>query len=209
MLIQGQQRAQCRRVQRVHGDDTVGAVAGHGQVGRQSSASLSSRPRCSSAACGLRERPTIRVRLWARQFATSCRCCSVMPVWVVSGRIKSAGHSRCPGAVTGGRSAAPWCRRSPTGRACGVIQRCAVVAHPLAIALHGELLQKVRQALQAVVIGQHHVVARAEEIAVPHLQQAHQQRHIGAGSLSRKCWSMASAPARNWSKCPSRRRWRN
>ena len=54
----------------------------------------------------------------------------------------------------------------------------AIQMHPLAVRLHVHLLQKRHQAAQGRGVWRHMVGARAQEVAVPHAPQRHQQRQV-------------------------------
>ncbi|MPM23084.1 hypothetical protein SDC9_69547 [bioreactor metagenome] len=56
--------------------------------------------------------------------------------------------------------------------------RAAVPADPLAVRLHGELLQVGREAVQVLRVRQHRVRLGAVEVGVPDVQQTHQGRHV-------------------------------
>ena len=67
-----------------------------------------------------------------------------------------------------------------------VIHRAAVEGDALAVALHGQLLQVGREALEVLLVGQHRYASRAEEIVVPDAEQAHQRRDVlleGGGAV--------------------------
>src|SRR3546814_1979728 len=51
--------------------------------------------------------------------------------------------------------------------------------HPLAVGFHVELLQVGREALEALVVGQHSVRAETPDVAVPHAEQAEDDRQVG------------------------------
>ena len=71
-------------------------------------------------------------------------------------------------------------RLAPVNRAGLVVYRLAGQRDPLAVAFHGQLLQVGREALQVLVVGQHRHRLRTEEVAVPHVEQAHQRRDVAA-----------------------------
>src|SRR5262249_13143852 len=50
--------------------------------------------------------------------------------------------------------------------------------HVLAIALHRQLLEIRREALQVLVVGQHRDGLRAEEIVVPDAEETHEHRQV-------------------------------
>ena len=56
--------------------------------------------------------------------------------------------------------------------------RRAVPADLLAVGLHGELLEVGREAVQILVVGQHRVARDAKEVAVPHVQHAHERNGV-------------------------------
>ena len=56
---------------------------------------------------------------------------------------------------------------------------CAIPAHGLAVGLHRQLLQVRREAVQLLRVGEHRVRLRVEEVRVPDVEQAHQDRHVG------------------------------
>ena len=63
---------------------------------------------------------------------------------------------------------------APDDRAGRIVDARARERHALAVRLHRELLEVGREALQVLVVGQHGVRLRAEEIRVPEREQAHQ-----------------------------------
>ena len=56
--------------------------------------------------------------------------------------------------------------------------RGAVPTHGLAVGLHGQLLQVGREAVQVLVVRQHGVRGDLEEVAVPHVEHAHQHHGV-------------------------------
>src|SRR6266542_3140596 len=66
-----------------------------------------------------------------------------------------------------------------------VIDFFAIERHMFAVALHRQLLQISRKALEILLIGQDRHGLCAEEIVVPHAQEAHEHRQValeGSGS---------------------------
>ena len=63
-------------------------------------------------------------------------------------------------------------RLAPVDRAGVVVDRLAVERDVLAVALHGQLLQIGRKALQVLLVGQHGDGLRAEEVVVPDARAA-------------------------------------
>src|SRR5262245_40479921 len=59
-----------------------------------------------------------------------------------------------------------------------VIDPLTIESHMFAVALHGQLLQISRKALEILLIGQHGHGLRAEEVVVPDRQEAHEHRQI-------------------------------
>ena len=92
-------------------------------------------------------------------------------------------------------------RLAPVHRAGAVVDPLAVQGDVLAVGLHGQLLQVGREPHQVLVVGQHRLGLRAEEVR-------RTRRSAGpsapAGSARsgavRKCSSMACEPASSWSK---------
>src|SRR5215510_12978460 len=68
-----------------------------------------------------------------------------------------------------------------------VIDPLTIESHMFAVALHGQLLQISRKALEVLLIGQHRHGLRAEEVVVPDGQEAHEYRQI---ALKRSCTEM-------------------
>ena len=56
--------------------------------------------------------------------------------------------------------------------------RAAVQMHALAVAFHLQLLKVVGQQTQALAVRQDDVICGAEEVAVPHAEQSHDQRPV-------------------------------
>ena len=83
--------------------------------------------------------------------------------------------------------------RAPYDRARRVIDGLAVARHALAVAFHLELLQVIREALEPHVVRQHRVRRGAEEVAVPHAEQRHDDRHV---ALERRAREMLVHAAR-------------
>src|SRR4249920_3869457 len=69
-------------------------------------------------------------------------------------------------------------RLTPINRPCVVIHRKTVDCYVLAVALHGELLEIGRKALEVLLIRQHSNGLSAEEVIVPDAEQAHQNRQV-------------------------------
>src|SRR5262249_35133758 len=67
---------------------------------------------------------------------------------------------------------------APINRSGVVVHRDAVPGHVLAVALHGELLEIRREALEILLIRQHSDGLGAEEIIVPDGEQTHQYRQV-------------------------------
>ena len=181
MLVQCQQRPQGRGVDRIHGEHAAGPVARHRQVRRQAR-----RLGLVQAALQQGLPGGVGGPAYHQGAALGQAVGHQAPVLFGHAGVGGEGQHEVGGAqqralvqqlvkgvLPDGAGGAPQHRRG------GVGQLPAVAADPLAVALHGQLLQEVRQFAQAVIVGQHHVVAGAEEIAVPQLQQAHQRRHIG------------------------------
>src|SRR5215813_14177738 len=59
-----------------------------------------------------------------------------------------------------------------------VIDPLTIESHMFAVALHGQLLQISRKALEILLIGQHGHGLRAEEVVVPDRQETHEHRQI-------------------------------
>ena len=64
-------------------------------------------------------------------------------------------------------------------RAGGVVHGAPVPGDALAVALHVHLLQVGGQAAQGLIVGQHGMARRAQEIRVPHAEQGQDDRHVG------------------------------
>src|SRR4029077_21221256 len=69
-------------------------------------------------------------------------------------------------------------RLTPINRPGVVIDPHAIEREVLAVALHGELLEIRREALQILLVGQHGDGLSAEEVVVPDAEQAHQNRQV-------------------------------
>src|SRR5215469_8170106 len=67
-------------------------------------------------------------------------------------------------------------RLTPIDRPCVVIHCDPVDCYMLAIALHGELLEISRKALQILLIRQHRDGLSTEEVVVPDAEQPHEHR---------------------------------
>ena len=73
---------------------------------------------------------------------------------------------------------------APDDRARRALDRLAAAAHGLAVALHLELLEVRRQAREVVVVRQHRVRRRLEEIPVPDPDEREQHRQaLGVATL--------------------------
>ena len=59
-----------------------------------------------------------------------------------------------------------------------------------AVALHGQLLQIGREALQVLLVRQHRHGLGAEEVSVPHAQEPHEHRQVALEGAVRKCSSI-------------------
>ena len=69
-------------------------------------------------------------------------------------------------------------RLAPINRPGLVIHRGPIERYMLTVALHGQLLQIRREALQILLVGQHRDRLRAEKVGVPDPEHAHQHRQI-------------------------------
>src|SRR6516162_9910609 len=69
-------------------------------------------------------------------------------------------------------------RLTPVDRSGVVVDENAVAGHMLPVALHGELLEIGRKALQILLIWKHCAGLRAEEIVVPDGQETHEHRKV-------------------------------
>jgi hypothetical protein len=67
---------------------------------------------------------------------------------------------------------------APVDRTSLVVHRRAGERHVLAVALHGQLLEISREALEVLVVGQHRDGLRAEEVVVPDAEQTHEHRQV-------------------------------
>ena len=90
---------------------------------------------------------------------------------------------------------------APDDRPGRVVDALAVAPDGFAVALHVALLEIGREAVKMLVVRQHGMARRAEEIVVPDPDQAEQRRGCSrpAGAV-RKCSSIAKAPSSNSSK---------
>src|SRR6516165_8792517 len=69
-------------------------------------------------------------------------------------------------------------RLTPINRPRAVIHRKTIDCYVLAVALHGELLEIGRKALEVLLIRQHSDGLSAKEVIVPDAEQAHQNRKV-------------------------------
>ena len=92
-------------------------------------------------------------------------------------------------------------RLAPVDRAGLVVDALAIERHMLAVALHRELLQIRRKALEVLLVGQHGDGRRVEEIAVPDRQQPISTGMLRSSGAVRKCSSIAWKPASIARKC--------
>ena len=74
-------------------------------------------------------------------------------------------------------------RLAPDDRRRGIVHARTGLRHVLAVALHRQLLQVGRKALQILVVGQHGLRLRLQEVGVPDCQQSHQYRQV----LTERC----------------------
>src|ERR1700741_2203748 len=69
-------------------------------------------------------------------------------------------------------------RLAPVDRTSLTIYRRSVELHVLAVALHRQLLEIGREALQVLVVGQHCDGLRAEKVVIPDAEKAHEDRQV-------------------------------
>src|SRR5215470_7184296 len=69
-------------------------------------------------------------------------------------------------------------RLAPIDRTSLGLDRRPIDRYVLAVALHRQLLEIGREALQVLIVGQHRGGLRAEEVVVPDAEKAHEHRQV-------------------------------
>ena len=98
-------------------------------------------------------------------------------------------------------------RLAPFDRTAVVVERAALAIDALAVALHVELLQIGGQAQQVLVVGQHRVALRAEEIRIPDAEQPERERQVARRSAPSGSARPSGARRRGTARS-GRSRWR-